>query len=239
MDFFNTPFVYVALMIPIAAAAGYAGVVQARARQDRRIRYGSDEAFRRSTDALKIVLPLAFAGIAGIVSLSSVLFSKLPASADLAKAGASQRDVVELERRLAEVNRRSDAIEAALRLVNANTQGEPKAAVDLEAWAALQTEVGGLKAAVSRFEGLLLSDAEKLLTLPLVKRDMDVFRSEIVGMRAQMELQTRVLQEAQTQGRWIIGTLALGMLALVVPAFLALRGGRLIGGDSNKPPKDE
>ena len=83
----------------------------------------------------------------------------------------------------------------------------------------LKKEIDLNKNKISKFENLLLTDAENLITLPLIKRDIEGLRSEISSIKNNINSQKSMIQEMQTQNRWIIGTLGLGILALLIPVI--------------------
>ena len=74
---------------------------------------------------------------------------------------------------------------------------------------AIQADIGGLK-------GLLLSDPEATLTLPLIKKDIEQIKKDSADLR------TDVMTMAGL-GKWFIGsliTIALGLFSLVVTVLL-------------------
>lgn len=70
---------------------------------------------------------------------------------------------------------------------------------------------------ISDFEGLLITEAEKLVTLPLIKQELVSIKNELDSLKSLNESQTKFFQESINQSRWILGTLGLGMLALIFP----------------------
>ena len=88
--------------------------------------------------------------------------------------------------------------------------------------------------AIKSFESLILSDAEKLLTLPLLKRDLNSIDSEIKSLKSEVSTLRTLMAESSSQNRWLIGTLAFGMLALVLPAIRSI-----VSGGKNKNDKEE
>lgn len=83
----------------------------------------------------------------------------------------------------------------------------------------LKKEIDLNRDKIRNFEDLFLTDAENLITLPLLKRDIDGLRNDILSIKNNINSQIIITQEMQTQNRWIIGTLGLGMLALLVPVI--------------------
>jgi hypothetical protein len=79
--------------------------------------------------------------------------------------------------------------------------------------------------AIKSFESLILSDAEKLLTLPLLKRDLGSVGNELNSLKSEVNTLRSLVSESNNQNRWLIGTLALGMLALVLPAIRSVMSG--------------
>jgi len=73
--------------------------------------------------------------------------------------------------------------------------------------------------AIKSFESLILSDAEKLLTLPLLKRDLSSVGNEIKSLKSEVNTLRSLMAESSNQNRWLIGTLAFGMWALVLPVI--------------------
>lgn len=70
---------------------------------------------------------------------------------------------------------------------------------------------------IAKFEGLILSDAEYLITLPLLKQEISNIKTNINDLKNQINSQNNMFEETQNQNRWILGTLGLGILAIIVP----------------------
>lgn len=73
-----------------------------------------------------------------------------------------------------------------------------------------------LKEELTKFKALLLSDPDKALALPLVKKDIEGIQGEIDALRRQIEL-------VASYSKWAIGamiTLGLGAIGLAVSALL-------------------
>ena len=86
----------------------------------------------------------------------------------------------------------------------------------------IKTQVEKNEEDIHKFERLLLSDAEKLITLPLLQRDLSSFKTELQATKDNVSNLATLVAETNGQMRWIIGTLALGILALVAPAVKSM-----------------
>ena len=106
----------------------------------------------------------------------------------------------------------------------------PGAGVEPNAIRSLEARLAKTEGSVEKVEGLILTDPERLLTVPILVREVQSLRTEVSGLRDQMVLQSETLresvQEAQSQARWILGTLGLGLLALVIPIVRSAVSGR-------------
>ncbi len=75
--------------------------------------------------------------------------------------------------------------------------------------------------AISNFEKLFLSDAERLISLPILQREIKSTQNDLESMNESIKNLNTLLTESNSQNRWIIGTLALGMIGLI---FSVVRG---------------
>ncbi len=91
-----------------------------------------------------------------------------------------------------------------------------------EAIARLALQQSTTAEAVKKFEALMITDAERLVTLPLLQRDFQSLKDEIFSVKDNVTGLRSLVGEANSQSLWLIGTLALGILALVLPAAKAL-----------------
>lgn len=76
---------------------------------------------------------------------------------------------------------------------------------------------------VARFEALIPSQAERLVTVPILQRDLEGVQQRIDALDVSLGNLRAFSSESQTQTRWIIGVMAFGMLAIVIRAFLPAR----------------
>jgi len=72
---------------------------------------------------------------------------------------------------------------------------------------------------LKKFEGLVMSEPEKLITLPLMQRDFQNLQNDISTVKERVNDLSSMITETTGQNRWVIGTLAFGMLALVLPVI--------------------
>ena len=86
----------------------------------------------------------------------------------------------------------------------------------------LAVRISESEKAIKKFEGLFISDAEKLVTLPLLQRDFQAVTEDLKSVKSAVGDLRSLLTEINNQNRWVIGTLALGILALVLPAVKSL-----------------
>ena len=76
---------------------------------------------------------------------------------------------------------------------------------------------------VARFEALIPSQAERLVTVPILQRDLEGVQQRIDALDVSLGNLRAFSSESQTQTRWIIGVMAFGMLAIVIRTFLPER----------------
>lgn len=90
------------------------------------------------------------------------------------------------------------------------------------AFVELRQKVEEQSKAIERFEGLFLSEAERLITLPLLQRELEGVRNETAAVKENLRTLSGLVGEMNNQNRWSVGVLALGMLVLVIPVIRSL-----------------
>ncbi len=84
--------------------------------------------------------------------------------------------------------------------------------------------------AINSFESLLISDAERLVTLPLLKGEIKTVRQELVASKNETQALRLLVAEMNNQNRFLVGTVALVLLAvatsLIIPAVKSLFASR-------------
>lgn len=78
---------------------------------------------------------------------------------------------------------------------------------------------------LEELRALFLSDGERAVTLPLLKRDVQGLTAEVASVKDNLVGLRAMMTEATNQNRWVIGTLGVGMLALVIPAVRSMLPG--------------
>lgn len=74
--------------------------------------------------------------------------------------------------------------------------------------------------AIAKFESLLITDSERLISLPIVLHDLQSLKDDIKSVEQGLSNIYTIMNETNEQNRWVIGTLAFGLLSLVLTAFL-------------------
>ena len=167
-------------------------------------------------------LPVAVAATATIIGMATVLFESSGRSLFRPRPEILSVEFRTLAERLEDVTRRTKKLEEALAQSPQLSPGDSPTSVARPAdIAQLQQGLANTQSAVKKFEALLMTEAEKIVTLPLLKGDLRALDNQIAALKQQVASQTLLLQETQAQSRWIIGTLGLGLLALIVPVVRA------------------
>lgn len=166
--------------------------------------------------------PVAVAATATILGMATVLFETSGRSLFRSRAEVLSVEFRVLAERMEDLTRRTKKLEESFVQVPPPTDGgKPTTAARPAEIAQLQRGLVETQSAVKKFEELLMTDAEKVVTLPLLKGDLRALDNQIAALKQQVTSQTLLLQETQAQNRWIIGTLGLGLLALIVPVVRA------------------
>lgn len=84
---------------------------------------------------------------------------------------------------------------------------------------ATQIEIETINSKISKFEKLFLSDAENLITLPLLIKDIENIDTGINSLKEEVDIQSKFFQYMHNQTKWIMGTLALGLIAVIIRLF--------------------
>jgi hypothetical protein len=183
-----------------------------------------------TSDTLRKLLPIIVAIFGAMVPLAAVLFNRLQTEQPIALATLTTEDRVKaLEEQVKRLSGTLDAIEKQLAQPASNpTNGaQPISPVAL---ASIDQRLTQNAEAIHKFEQLLVTDASRLVTLPLMQRDFQAIKEDVSSVKDNITGLRALLSETGSQNRWVIGTLALGMLALVVPAVksLLMPGGKSV-----------
>jgi hypothetical protein len=161
------------------------------------------------TAIITIVVFIAQSG-----QLSSLLGSMPGGSSDRERIETLRDQVRELESEVTAINQRlAEATERS---------SEPNGGLDPTIVAALEARTASNADAIEKFSGLLLTKPEQVITLPLMQRDVQAVREDLASVKGQVKDLSSLMTETAGQNRWVIGTLALGMLTLVVPVARSL-----------------
>ena len=66
------------------------------------------------------------------------------------------------------------------------------------------------RGAISKIEGLILDEPERLIALPLLRRDIQALKDDL-------ETTKEFIKDTYDLFQWLVGTLILGILALIIP----------------------
>lgn len=168
------------------------------------------------------IAPILVATIAGLTSIMVVVVLE-PEKRGISGLDTPEAAVVEnLDKKLATLTSMTNDLTKQIDAL-ANVSA---AAASIEELSKYENRIVKLEASVKGFEGILITDAEKLVTLPLLKKDLETIRSEIGSVKELSENQANFFQESLNQSRWILGTLGLGILALIFPIARAALVGK-------------
>ena len=78
----------------------------------------------------------------------------------------------------------------------------------------------GVDSRIDSLERLLVSEPERLVSLPLMKRDIQAVRDESLAQREAQRSMSALIQESANQNRWSIGVLAMGVIGILANVFL-------------------
>jgi hypothetical protein len=160
------------------------------------------------------LLPMLVGMTAAILTTSTaVLFDKKAPPADIIAFDKPLEDT------LAEIEKLKKRQE---NILNALKQPiTPESGIDRTALQKIDARVSAIEDGVQKIEGIIATDAERLVSVPILLREVESLRSEINSLKDQQSLHAKTFQdgvsEAKGQARWILGTLGVGLLALVVP----------------------
>jgi hypothetical protein len=97
----------------------------------------------------------------------------------------------------------------------------------------MQTDLVKNTEAISNIQKLVLAEPVRLITLPLLQKDIQGIKEDLSTTKENVKSLNGLITETSGQNRWIIGTIGLGMLALVIPSI------RSIFGQSSKAEKKD
>jgi hypothetical protein len=162
------------------------------------------------------LVPVLLAAVGTAVSLVFTLFNRslTPEPLVISTATTDER-VKQIEDR---VKRLSEMLDAIQKQGSTPSNGGS----DAVALASIEQRVTHNSDAIHKFEDLLVTDASRLVTLPLMQRDFQAIKEDITSAKDNISGLRALLAETNSQNRWVIGTLALGMLGLVIPAVKSL-----------------
>jgi archaellin len=170
------------------------------------------------------ILVAILAGVAALWVAFSGGITSIEVSEPISRTMVQDEQVQEYQKRIEALESRFKTLQQATADAGAIENGtEAKRLLALVAESKTISEENSKS--IKSFESLILSDAEKLLTLPLLKRDLGSIGSEIKSLKSEVSTLRSLMAESSNQNRWLIGTLALGMLALVLPAIRSMMAG--------------
>jgi ElaB/YqjD/DUF883 family membrane-anchored ribosome-binding protein len=163
------------------------------------------------------LFPILLASLGATIPLSLTLFNRsaTPDALVLSTATTYER-VKQLEHELKAV---SETLEVMQKQTNTSPADQPNAAI-----ASIEQRLTQNTNAIHKFEDLLVTDASRLVTLPLMQRDFQAIKEDVVSVKDNIASLRALLTETNSQNRWVIGTLALGMLGLVIGAVKSIVG---------------
>jgi hypothetical protein len=74
---------------------------------------------------------------------------------------------------------------------------------------------------IKQIQDTMISDPQKVISLPLLKDQMEEMQKEIANLQNYVQSQAQFIKEAQSQVYWVIAVFAFGLLALIVPVIKA------------------
>jgi hypothetical protein len=197
---------------------------------------------RGFSDVASKLLPVAITTLAGMVAvLALAQWSFRGTDTVLTREVRIDGGVAILAQRLEAVEKQLQTVQASLPAV------VPGAASDTQqpssvALTQMETKLNENSQAIAKFQQLFLSEPERLITLPLLQRDLQGLKDDLATAKENVKGLSALVTETNGQNRWVIGTLALGMLALVVPAVRSLfpsGGSRGEDAKTKKVPADQ
>jgi hypothetical protein len=220
----------VRVLVVVLSLAGSVAYIWFAYRLLLRRRYG------RVPDLLPKLIPVLITTLAAMSTVIALIFSGSenrremiwwPFTTSHPSSQDQSAKIAELQAKVEELNRQLISLAATPR-----GQQQPTDA----ALAVIEKKLDSDSERISKFEQLFLSDAERLITVPLLQRDIKSIKDDLPTIREQVKGLSGLVTETSGQNRWVIGTLAFGMLALVLPAVRSL----LTSGkpdETKSPPK--
>lgn len=184
----------------------------------RRYYYWSKDRLAFQKSSLSKSLPILIAAASALLPLFYFAFRDGDATIFRTKDDVLTERISRLELESVILARQAANMDSLMSQVRLNTSSRPVTSTEMVTQVSvLRRDVNSTKSAIHHFEQLLLSDPERLISLPLLKKDLESNQKEIASIKEQVGNQIRLVEETQTQGRWIVGTLGIGILALIVP----------------------
>jgi hypothetical protein len=171
------------------------------------------------TDVLKM-FPVVLSILAAMMSVMFVFVSRTSDTKTSFFMSSQDRELRDLSRNVSSLEDQLKGMEIKLATLSPSspTNSVPQNVVISE----MQATLSKHDVAINQFEGLVISDAEKLITLPLMQRDFKNIQNDISTVKERVNDLSSMITETSGQNRWVIGTLAFGMLALVLPVIKSM-----------------
>ena len=80
-------------------------------------------------------------------------------------------------------------------------------------------DIEDLQMQVNQLNSLFINNGERAVSLPLLKMEMEKIQSQINVNTKEIENIREIVVETNNQFRWIIGTLALGLISIIIGLF--------------------
>lgn len=169
------------------------------------------------------ILPLSLALLAGIYALSLNISWEGPSRI------AIRTDIANLQHQFNALSARVESLDRVSQTIpldaNRHVQSSTtKLGTETSAVQRLEIALAAQAETLKGIDALLLSAPERFVTIPLLQRDFQSLKEEMSSTKAALDTLRTLLTEATSQNRWTIGTLALGMLVLVVPVVRSMLG---------------
>ncbi len=170
------------------------------------------------------VLPLGLAALAGIAALIVSLIGigkegkEFLDSVSIGNASRSD-DIKMLSLKVDSLERNLESFFLKMPIDTTTVQKTNLDALSLP-FLKLNEKVDKNSQAIAKFESLLITDSERLISLPIVLHDLQSLKDDIKSVEQGLSNIYTIMNETNEQNRWVIGTLAFGLLSLVLTAFL-------------------
>jgi hypothetical protein len=171
---------------------------------------------RRPSDILARLLPALLATFAGMISIVFFFLNKPATRLDTFRY-SSEEYAARVKQLEVEIDKMIAAQREQIQKTETLKGSELGAAI-----AQLDQRITKNTDSIAKFEQLVMTDASRLVTVPIMQRDLQSLKDDITSVKTDVNGLRTLLAETGTQNRWVIGTLALGMLALVIPAVKSL-----------------